>query len=259
MKAKERLGYPTQKPLALLGRIIAASSNPGDVVLDPFCGCGTSIAAAHQLGRRWVGIDITQVAIGIIRHRMESQFGLTRDRDYTVGGEPTSLYEAATLAAENPFQFQAWAVNTLAGRPVEQKKGKDRGIDGKLYFHEGRDTHTVIISVKSGAVKPADVRDLRGVIEREGAAIGVFVTLHEPTKDMRTEAATAGYYRSSFYGPREFPRLQIIPVAKMFTDELRIRMPAIAENVTLPPVTRATPAGRKKVSSPSLFDGEEGE
>jgi DNA modification methylase len=253
----ERLGYPTQKPLALLERIISASSNAGDVVLDPFCGCGTAIDAAHKLGRRWIGIDITQVAIGIIRHRMERGHGIKLGQDYEIRGEPTSLYEAASLAEHDRFQFQAWAVNTLAGRPVEQKKGKDKGIDGKLFFHDEPTagvTKTVIISVKSGTPSVRDVRDLRGVIEREKAAIGVLVLLEDSTRDMRTEAADAGLYHSPMWSARKFPRIQIITIEKMLADGLCIQMPPVSvTNVTLPPVKEVKKPKRKSQQDP-LFD-----
>jgi DNA modification methylase len=255
MKARERLGYPTQKPVALLERIIAASSNPGDVVLDPFCGCGTAIDAAQKLGRRWVGIDITQVAIGIIRHRMEKGHGIKLGKDYEIHGEPASLYEAASLAAHDRFQFQAWAVNTLAGRPVEQKKGKDKGIDGKLFFHDppdGGETRTVIISVKSGTVGVKDVRDLCWVVERERAAIGVLVTLEDSTRDMRTEATEAGVYVSPVWKDRKFPRIQLITVEKMLTDGLRIQMPPMGvSNLALPTVK---PAKLPKKKHKTLLD-----
>ena len=126
------LGYPTQKPVALLERIIQASSNEGDVVLDPFCGCGTTIAAAQKLGRRWIGIDITQLAISLIRYRLGDSFG--KDCRFEVIGEPTSLPDAAALAEEDPYQFQWWALGLVKARPVDEKKGADRGIDGRRYF-----------------------------------------------------------------------------------------------------------------------------
>ena len=253
----ERLGYPTQKPVALLERIISASSNPGDVVLDPFCGCGTAIDAAQGLGRRWIGIDVTQVAIGIIRHRIEGRFGLKCGADYQLIGEPTNMLEAAELAKHDRFQFQTWIVNKLAGRPVEAKKGKDRGIDGKIQFHDeleaGGPTKTVVISVKSGTVGVRDVRDLRGVLEREQAQIAVLVTLEDNTKDMRTEAAAAGNYRSPLYGERKFQRLQLLTVDQIVSDGKRIDMPGLAPRTTLPPV-RAPKKKRGKPTAGTLFE-----
>ncbi|HEX9751377.1 MAG TPA: DNA methyltransferase [candidate division Zixibacteria bacterium] len=209
--AKERLGYPTQKPEALLERILSASSNEGDLVLDPFCGCGTTIAAAQRLNRRWIGIDVTHLAITLIRHRLKDAFG--DEAKYKIIGEPTSLPDAQTLAASDRFQFQWWALGLVGARPAEQKKGADQGIDGRLYFHdEGAkgSTKQIVLSVKSGGVSVKDVRDIRGVIEREKAAIGVLITLEEPTRPMRSEAAGAGIY-SSPWGTKH-PVLQVLTI-----------------------------------------------
>jgi adenine specific DNA methylase Mod len=164
--ARERLGYPTQKPEALLERIITASTSKGDTVLDPFCGCGTAIAVAERLYRRWIGIDITHLAMTLIRHRLHDAFG--GRVKYKVVGEPVSLPDAQALAAEDPFQFQWWALGLVGARPVEQKKGSDRGIDGRLYFHDeaGGATKQIVLQVKSGHVNDQHVRDLRGVLER---------------------------------------------------------------------------------------------
>jgi DNA modification methylase len=190
--AAERLGYPTQKPEALLDRIIAASSNEGDTVLDPFCGCGTAIAVAHKLNRNWIGIDITHLAISLIRHRLRDAFGEEIEKTYDVVGEPADLAGARALAEQDPYQFQWWALGLVGARPVEQKKGADKGIDGRVFFHddaESQKTKQIVLSVKSGAVTVAQVRDLLGVVEREKAAIGVLITLEEPTWNMRSEAA----------------------------------------------------------------------
>ena len=156
----ENLGYPTQKPEALLERIIKASSNSGDVVLDPFCGCGTTIVVAERLNRRWIGIDITHLAIGLMKHRLRDTFG--DDATYGVVGEPVSVPDAQVLAQQDPYQFQWWALGLVGARPVEQKKGSDKGIDGRLYFHddaEGGKTKLVILSVKAGTTGVAHVRD----------------------------------------------------------------------------------------------------
>ncbi|MBL8137117.1 MAG: restriction endonuclease [Acidobacteria bacterium] len=191
----ERLGYPTQKPEALLTRIIEASSNEGDVVLDPFCGCGTAIAAAQKLKRQWVGIDITHLAITLIRSRLTDTF--EGKASYRVVGEPVSQPDAEALAASDPYQFQWWALGLVGARPVEQKKGADKGIDGRIYFHEGPgETKQIVLSVKAGKLHAPYVRDLRGVVDREKAVIGVLLCLDEPTKAMRTEAASAGFYTS---------------------------------------------------------------
>jgi len=213
-QAKERLGYPTQKPLALLERIIQASSNPGDVVLDPFCGCGTAVVAAQKLGRQWIGIDITHLAISLVKHRLEDAFG--DSLQFQVIGEPTTLEEAASLAAQDKYQFQWWALGLVGARPAEGKKGADRGIDGRLYFHDDntRKTKQVILSVKGGHVTVSMIRDLLGVVERENAQIGVFITLEEPTRPMRAEAAKAGFYHSEVWN-RDYPRIQILTIAEL--------------------------------------------
>jgi site-specific DNA-methyltransferase (adenine-specific) len=215
--AKERLGYPTQKPEALLERIIKASSKEGDVVLDPFCGCGTAVAVAQRLGRTWIGIDITNLAITLIRHRLLTSYG---DKvQYKVIGEPVSLPDAQALAEQDKYQFQWWALGLVGARPTEQKKGADKGIDGQLYFHdeaEGGKTKQIILSVKGGGLKAQDVRDLRGVIEREKAEIGVLLSMEEPTKQMRTEGVSAGFYDSPGYN-KKYPRLQLLTVAELLT------------------------------------------
>ena len=214
-RAAERLGYPTQKPEELLERIIHASSNPGDVVLDPFCGCGTAIAAAESLGRHWIGIDITHLAINLIKHRLQGTFGERVEAVYDVIGEPTSLPDAKALAGEDPYQFQFWALGLVKARPTEGKKGADQGIDGRLYFHDeqGGKTKQVIFSVKAGKTGPAHVRDLRGVVEREGAEIGALISMQEPTAPMRSEAATGGFYESPF--GTKHPRLQLLTVEQL--------------------------------------------
>lgn len=207
----ERLGYPTQKPQALLERIISASSNEGDVILDPFCGCGTAVAAAQSLGRSWIGIDVTHLAIGLIKVRLRDAFGdMVR---YEVLGEPTTAEDAQILAESDKYQFQWWALWLVGARPVDQKKGADRGIDGRLYFHDGsKDTHQIIFSVKGGHLKATDLRDLRGVIDREKADIGVLLSFESPTKLMRAEAASAGYYTSPW---GKHARLQLLTVAEL--------------------------------------------
>src|SRR5665647_548997 len=170
----------TPKPLS-------ASSNEGDIVLDPFCGCGTAAVAAQKLGRRWIGIDITHLAITLIKTRLKDSVGLVAGKDYEVKGEPVSVPDAQTLAATDPWQFQWWALGLVGARPTGQKKGADKGIDGRLYFHDeaGAQTKQVILSVKAGHPSAPHVRDLRGVVEREGAAIGVLITMQEPTSQMR--------------------------------------------------------------------------
>ena len=209
-QSRERLGYPTQKPVALLERIIQASSNEGDVVLDPFCGCGTTVAAAQKLGRRWIGIDITQLAISLIRYRLGDSFG--KDCRFEVIGEPTSLPDAAALAEQDPYQFQWWTLGLVKARPADEKKGADRGIDGRRYFHDegrGGKTKQIIFSVKAGKVTVSHIRDLVGVISREKAEIGAFLSLEPPTSPMRREAASAGFYESPW---GKHPRIQLLTI-----------------------------------------------
>ena len=227
--AKERLGYPTQKPEALLERIIQASSAPGDVVLDPFCGCGTAVCVAQRLGRRWIGVDITHLAIGLIKTRLHDAFA--GKAEFKTIGEPTTEADARTLAAEDPYQFQWWTLGLVGARPVQEKKGADRGIDGRLYFHEGLggETKQVILSVKAGHTQAAHVRDLRGAEEREKAEVGVLVTLEEPTREMRKEAASAGFYESPW---GKHPRLQLFTVRELLEGKRINYPPSQQVNVT---------------------------
>lgn len=248
-QAQERLGYPTQKPEALLARVIAASSEEAAVVLDPFCGCGTTIAAAQKLGRRWVGIDITHLAIGLIRHRLRDTHGREIEGTYEVVGEPVSLPDAETLAANDPYQFQWWALGLVGARPVEQRKGGDKGIDGRIYFHDeaGGTTKQVILSVKAGHVTPGHLRDLRGVLDREKAQIGVLLCLDEPTKGLRKEAAAAEFYHSPGWNTKH-PRLQILTVAELLEGG-RIDMPPLHQaSVTFKKAPKARAAGAKNRS-----------
>ena len=226
--AAERLGYPTQKPEALLERIILSSSNEGDVVLDPFCGCGTAIAVAQRLKRRWVGIDITHLAVNLMKHRLLTAFGEGVKAEYEVIGEPTDVEGARQLAKEDPFQFQLWALGLVGARPMEQKKGADRGIDGRIYFHEGNptDVKQIILSVKAGAnIHRSYVHELRGVVDREGAKIGVLMTMENPTKPMREEAASAGFYQSPW---GTHARLQILTVPELLEGK-RIDAPPMGQ------------------------------
>jgi site-specific DNA-methyltransferase (adenine-specific) len=222
---KERLGYPTQKPLALLERIIDASSNEGDVVLDPFCGCGTAVDAAQKLGRQWIGIDVTHLSIGLIERRMKDRYG--ESLDYQVVGTPNDLDSALKLAADEPHQFQYWITQVVDGQPYQGgRKGMDRGIDGYLYFTgHNRATEAAIISVKAGKnVGVAMVRDLKGVIEREKAPIGIFICAVSPTREMDKEAAAAGVYEG--VDGRTYPRLQIYTLAEYFAG-LRPKVPLL--------------------------------
>jgi site-specific DNA-methyltransferase (adenine-specific) len=221
-QAQERLGYPTQKPEALLERIIRASSNEGDVVLDPFCGCGTSISVAERFHRRWIGIDITHLAITLIRHRLFDQFK-TELSPYQVWGDPKDVSSAAALANEDRYHFQWWALGLVDARPAQdnRKRGADSDIDGIINFIDDTSGQAkrVVVQVKSGHVKVGDVRDLKGVVEREKAAIGAFVTLEEPTTPMKTEAVSDGFYESALKmeggASEKFPKIQILTIAEL--------------------------------------------
>ena len=228
---KERLGYPTQKPEALLERIIRASSNAGDVVLDPFCGCGTAIAAAHKLGRKWIGIDITHLSIALQKYRLQDMFELVSGADYAVIGEPATVDAARELARdsanEGRYQFEWWALSLLRAKPAggsagsrKGKKGADQGIDGIINFFDEdekgkKKPQTVVVQVKSGKVNSGQIRDLKGTVEREGAAIGVFITLENPTQAMNKEALAAGWYESRTWG-KKYRRLQILTIGDLF-------------------------------------------
>ena len=230
----ERLGFDTQKPLALLERIILASSNKGDIVLDPFCGCGTAIAAAHKLGRKWIGIDITHLSIALQKYRLADMFELVSGTDYDVIGEPTTVEGARSLAQDSAndgrYQFEWWALSLVQAKPAggktgsrKGKKGADKGIDGIISFFDEDDKgrkkpQKVVVQVKSGKVKSGDIRDLKGTAEREKAAIGVFITLEKPTLDMQKEALSAGYYESPRWG-RKYRRLQILTIGDLFGGE----------------------------------------
>jgi site-specific DNA-methyltransferase (adenine-specific) len=211
---QERLGYQTQKPQALLERIISASSDEGDIVLDPFCGCGTTIHAAHKLRRSWIGIDVTHLAISLIEKRLKDAFPGIK---YDVHGTPTDLEGAKALATQDKYQFQWWAVSLVDAVPFAgKKKGADSGIDGLIYFKpEGKATEKAIVSVKGGDnVGVGMIRDLAHVVEREKAKIGVFVTLVEPTGPMKTEAVKAGTYETA-YG--KYPKIQILTISELFS------------------------------------------
>lgn len=214
-QAQERLGYPTQKPLALLERIIAASSNEGDVVLDPFCGCGTAVHAAQKLGRQWIGIDVTHLAVTLIEKRMKDAFpGIA----FTVEGRPQDLSAALDLAARDKYQFQWWAVSLVDALPYGgKKKGADGGVDGVIYFKpDGKRTEKAIVSVKGGNnVSVNMIRDLHSAMEREKAIFGVFICAALPTKPMETEAAAVGMWENEYTG-KKHPRLQILTLAELF-------------------------------------------
>lgn len=227
--AGERLGYPTQKPLALLERIISASSNVGDVVLDPFCGCGTAVAAAQKLGRKWIGIDITHLSIALMKYRLEDMFPNIAIK---VHREPQDFDGAKDLAVKDRYQFQWWACSLIRAQPFggdlgskTGKKGSDTGIDGIIPFvddHKG-ERKRVIVQVKSGHVNSGLIRDLSGTMKREAAPIGIFITLENPSRDMITEAVKQGYYHSPLWG-KDYPSLQIYTIAELMKGT-EIKMP----------------------------------
>ncbi len=224
----ERLGYDTQKPSALLERIIQASSNEGDMVLDPFCGCGTAVVAAQKLKRQWIGIDITHLAINLMRNRLKDSFGL----DVEVIGEPVDLGGAKALAHQDRYQFQWWALSKIYARAVnDQKKGADKGIDGVISFLDGTDNQAkrIIIQVKSGHVGATTIRELKDVSSKE--AMGVLLTLEPPTEPMIKEALDAGYYHSPVWD-KDYNRIQIITIEELLNGK-RVDMPPQAQtNVT---------------------------
>ena len=226
--SKERLGYPTQKPEALLERIIQASSIEGDVVFDPFCGCGTAVVAAQKLNRQWLGIDVTHLAVALMKSRLKTAFNLDPGADYAVVGEPRDVGSARALWEQDPYQFQFWAVSLLEAQPLsgqqagpraEQRRGADRGIDGIIYFVDGprRTPQKVVIQVKGGQVSSPQIRDLKGVVEREQAAMGLFISLEDSTRDMRAEEAGGGFYHSDLW-QRDFPKIQIRTIADLLAD-----------------------------------------
>lgn len=220
--SSERLGYPTQKPIPLLDRIIQASSKPGDVVFDPFCGCGTTVYSAIKNERRWIGCDIAILSIRLIREVLTGdRFRLVEGVHFEVDGIPVSVEQAEELFKRDPFQFQHWFVERIGGFPM-QKKVADRGIDGRVYFETRDGLGEVILSVKGGKLRPTDVRDLRGVMEREGAPMAGFLSLQEPSKAMQAEAADAGMFE---YGGVRYPRLQLLTVRDVLEGKRDLRTP----------------------------------
>jgi DNA modification methylase len=247
-QADERLGYPTQKPIALLERVILASSNPGEIVLDPFCGCGTAVHASQRLGRSWIGIDITHLAIQAIERRMQKAFpGL----EFETHGVPKDLDAARDLAMRDKYEFQLWACSLVSAQPYKGgKKGADTGIDGILYFED--DKHTTkkaIVSVKGGEhVGRSMIADLKNSVDREGAQMGFFVTLTEPTGPMKNEALTGGYFQSKVMG--EFPKIQILTIEELLAGK-RPQYPDLSRGQSTYKQART----EKKISEqPKLFD-----
>ena len=249
-QAKERLGYPTQKPEALLERIIKASSNEGDVVLDAFCGCGTAVAVAQRLNRRWIGVDITHLAIALLKYRLADAFG--DDVEYEIIGEPKDAESAKALAAQDRYQFQWWALSLIRARPYQgKKKGADEGVDGLIYYEDvdpdkPRKTLTrkIVIQVKSGKVSVKDIRELKSVVDSQDAVIGVFITLNPPTQPMVKEAATAGRFQWLHVTHTTYPKIQIRTIEELLAGH-GIEYPQTPVDVTFRRAERAAPQSQQ--------------
>ena len=245
--AKEKLDYPTQKPEALLQRIIRASSDEGDVVLDPFCGCGTAIAASEQLRRRWIGIDVTYLAINLVQRRLKEAFKDALDA-YEIIGAPQDVASAVRLKEIDPYQFEWWAVDLVNARPgQDKKKGSDSGVDGYITFFDDKSGQAkrLIVQVKSGRTGVHHVRDLKGTMEREKAAMGALIILEEPTKPMRQEAAAAGLYSPPELGGK-YPKLQIRTIAELL-DGKELVLPEGIGNVTFQNAQKKTKSQQKRL------------
>ncbi len=225
-QAAERLGYATQKPQALLERLIEASTDKDDVVLDPFCGCGTTIHAAQKLGRQWIGIDVTYLAINLIRRRLKDAFG--DDVPFEERGQPTDFGSAKALAELDKWQFQQWALSLIDARPRTEGDGKgaDRGVDGMLYFYESKDKREkILVQVKGGGVQRNDVSTLLGDVNNQKFVGGVLITLEKPTKPMREEAAEAGRYESKLWHDKDYPKIQILTIEGLLSGNERVEAP----------------------------------
>jgi len=222
---EERLGFPTQKPVGLLKRIIETSTEEGDVVLDPFCGCGTTVLASQILGRSWIGIDVTHIAISLIQRRLEKICGMTIK--YDVHGTPTTIEEADALRQYDAYQFQDWAISLIGANPSQKKKGADRGLDGIIYFHDDNSgkTKKLVVQVKSGKMGPTHVRDLMGVLTQDKADMGVLMTFAPATKKMKEAALAAGFYKSA---ESKHQRIQILSVQELLEGTAKLSCPGRA-------------------------------
>jgi adenine specific DNA methylase Mod len=222
----EALGYPTQKPQILLERIIQASSNKGDLVLDPFCGCGTTIHAAQKLGRQWIGIDVTYLAINLIKRRLKDAFG--DDAQFEERGQPTDFGSAKALAELDKWQFQQWALSLIDARPRTggDGKGADRGVDGMLYFYESKEKREqILVQVKGGGVQRHDMATLLGDVNNQKFVAGILITLEKPSKPMRIEAAAAGRYASKLWHEKDYPKIQILTIEGLLDGTERVAAP----------------------------------
>ncbi len=248
----ERLGYPTQKPVGLLSRIIKASSKEGDTVMDPFCGCGTTIDAAQSLNRRWIGIDITYLAIGLVERRLKDRYTDSIGKTYVVVGSPTTVPDAQELARRDRFQFEWWALDLVDARPInERKKGADRGVDGRIDFqeHPSGPIRSILVQVKSGNVNRGQIATLKGDMER-GFDMGAFLTLEEPTEPMIREATDAGVFTPEDpigAGRPSYPRVQIRTIKQILEESKTIDYPRYG-NVTFKQAVRAPPKQRGRAT-----------
>lgn len=221
--AAERLGYPTQKPIALLDRILQASSNEGDLIFDPFCGCGTTIYSAEKNRRRWIGCDIAILSIQLVTDILQKRYRLVNGKHFEVDGVPVSVEQARVLFERSPSQFQHWVVERVGGFPT-QKKVADLGIDGRIYFETKDDLKDMVLSVKGGHIKPSDIRDLRGVLAREDSSeMAGFLSLESPTKAMREEAGRAGVYK---YSDVSYDRIQLLTVQQILEEKRHFNTPS---------------------------------
>jgi len=244
---QERLGYPTQKPEALLERIIKGSSNEEDLVFDPFCGCGTTISAAENLKRKWIGIDITYLAVNLIKRRLSDIFG-TDLSPYEVIGEPKDLQSAVALAEQDRFQFEYWTLDKVDARPAQdKKKGADSGVDGYIYFFDDNSgkAKKIIVQVKSGHVNRGQIATLKGDMERENAEIGAFLTLENPTKPMIEEAVSAGFYEPEYLGGKKYPKVQILTIEDLL-DDRQLKYPRIMPEATFKDAKRKIDKGEQR-------------
>ena len=249
-QAKERLGYPTQKPEALLERIIEASSNEGDVVLDAFCGCGTAVAVAQRLNRRWIGVDITHLAVALLKYRLADAFG--DDVEYEIIGEPKDAESARALAVQDRYQFQWWALSLIRARPYQgKKKGADEGVDGVIYYEDVDPdkpkktlTQKIVVQVKSGKVSVRDIRELKSVVDSQDAVIGVFITLNPPTQPMVKEAAAAGRFQWLHVAHTTYPKIQIRTIEDLLSGH-GIEYPQTPVDVTFRRAERAAPQNQQ--------------
>jgi DNA modification methylase len=217
----KRLGYPTQKPMALLDRIIRSSTNEGEVVFDPFCGCGTTVYAAHEAGREWIGCDVAILAVRLVEHELKERYGLVKGEHYVEEGIPNSASSAVVLFEKDPFQFEHWAVEYVGGFPT--KKTGDLGVDGRIYFETGDRLGVMVLSVKGGNIRPTDIRDLVGVLaSEEGAELAGFISNKQASKAMQSAAAKAGTWE---YKGVEYPRVQLLTVKEIVEDKKRFHTP----------------------------------